>query len=345
MTEQQKKDKKELENLDRFSKSLRVAHNMGQIKTFRDLLINAGYNQSNLAPYFPAELNRPVSFQDLQNWLSDRRIELTTSHWLRDNPPPPSHDIEFDIRDEKPAVLDLQIIQNGENSPRLVRKLAPSIEDKYSEDNNYGFDRYAKAFEELPDTFLFWFQKKAVAQMLDNVLIHRYRSNLLLGQAGCGKTFMFGAFLFYLKKNRFAQEVLQSVSPWPYLVVTKATLVTKTKRDLERYFKLKCPRDVQVINIEQLRSEFGKLFVKERIEIIDGEEEISWQWEPGIYPAVVIWDECQVLKNSTSIQHKIGLSYSELPNTVQVFSSATPFTRVCEAKCFCIATRHKVSVP
>ncbi len=54
----------------------------------------------------------------------------------------------------------------------------------------------------------------------------------------------------------------------------------------------------------------------------------------------MVWDECQTLKNEDSDQSKRAQAYNNLDGEYyQIFSSATPFTRVCEAKCFAVSTR------
>ncbi len=175
------------------------------------------------------------------------------------------------------------------------------------------------------------------------VLDNTKRGQLLLAGVGTGKTWIFGGLLRRLRDIDFHKKV-GCVSPWPYIVVTKASIVEQTKRVLEREFSLKHPHDVLVINIDQLRSKFGELFLSEELIIENGEEHTKWVWRDMLYPCVIIWDECQILKNVTSTQHQIGSSYNELDNTWQVFSSATPFTRVCEAKCFCVSTRIKTKL-
>ena len=164
------------------------------------------------------------------------------------------------------------------------------------------------------------------------------RGQLLLSGVGTGKTWMFLGVVRRLRDLNFHINI-GCVSPWPYIIVTKASIVEQTKRVAKTLFNLHHPRDVLIINIEQLRSKFGELFLEEKTIIENGEEHTKWIWRPMLYPCVVCWDECQQLMNTTSTQHKIAASYNELDNTWQIFSSATPFTRVAGAKCFCVATR------
>ena len=49
------------------------------------------------------------------------------------------------------------------------------------------------------------------------------------------------------------------------------------------------------------------------------------------------------MKNVGTQQHNIAAAYNDVPGTAQLFVSATPFTRVAEAKCFAVATRKPIS--
>jgi len=101
--------------------------------------------------------------------------------------------------------------------------------------------------------------------------------------------------------------------------------------------------ETEVINIERLRTRAGQIWLEEIETIVNGEEVTTWKWKPIINPSVLFIDECQAVKSSDSTQHKIILKYSELENTSQIYISATPFTRVSEAKCFAIATHKDIS--
>lgn len=130
----------------------------------------------------------------------------------------------------------------------------------------------------------------------------------------------------------------------PYLYVTRRSVVTQTERVLEKRYHLG-KAETEVVNIEKLRSSAGRLWVTEKMEIKQGKEEYVWEWKKNINPCVIIWDECQALKNDDSTQHKIAAAYNDLKTeeTYQLFVSATPFTRVSEAKCFAVSTRRDIS--
>jgi hypothetical protein len=165
-------------------------------------------------------------------------------------------------------------------------------------------------------------------------------SILILSGTGTGKTWMAGGIL-----RRFADlsyEQGKTMSHIPYLYVTKASIVAQTKRVLERDFSLDL-ETVTVINIEQLRSIAGKFWLKREVMVVNGEEQEKWSWKRNLQPAVIVWDECQALKNQGSLQHQIACALNDMPRPFQpkqVFVSATPFTKVSEAKCFAVST-HK----
>ena len=157
-----------------------------------------------------------------------------------------------------------------------------------------------------------------------------------------GKTFIAGGVLRRLVDIKFADD--HTFGSTLYLYVTRATVVEQTKRVLKNYFNLSIKHGVEVVNIEQLRSRAGLQWVTEKMEIIGGQEVYTWTWRKRLNPVVIIWDECQALKNEGSIQHKIAVSFNDIESpTWQLFISATPFTRVCEAKCFAVATRKNIS--
>lgn len=306
--------KKDLERLARITRAIKSQFAFGKIQTYGDLLRAVGYKDEYIQnTWFPSERDRVVGFRDIADYMDDQRISLEVKQWLELNPP---------IDPDEKQKLIQEALEKEQEQDRTFAEF----------DKDYG---WIPSITEKAK--LFWFQKKGATELYQGI-IGGNRGQLLLAGVGTGKTFMYGAVIAKLREANF-HKTIGSLSPWPYLVVTKASIVEQTKRVLENFFGLKCPRDVLVINIDQLRSKFGEMFVDEELEIKDGQEIVAWKWRDLLYPAVTIWDECQILKNSGSIQHKIAASYNELENTYQIFSSATPFTRVAEAKCFAVATR------
>lgn len=185
-------------------------------------------------------------------------------------------------------------------------------------------------------------QLRPAQELFDNIFYRQIRGQLLLAQTGAGKTYILGSVI----KNLLANNILLNCfSPWPIIYVTKASVVEQTKKVLGEEFNIDCVNTVHVINIEMLRSELGSLFVKEEIEIINGSENVIYKWKRQMVPRLIVWDECQILAREQSIQSKIAQDINRVeiryPGVVvfQIFSSATPFARVFESRCFACSTR------
>lgn len=359
LTPEQLEEKKLLDRIHYMTNRVRGAFSFGHIKTFKDILKECGTPTDS---YFPSELNRQVTIKDVNDYLSDRRIELTTALWLKRNPPV--------IEDEHISTLETTRTQqydnqgsnsisqgsnkmgecsdkiratNNKETPEVSETTSKEIQVELVTDNPYDKDYgLSKSPNESPNLHLFWFQKKATKNLLDGILgkgKSRKPGQQLVGGTGVGKTFICGAVIRRLIDQNW--HIGKTVTPWPYLVVTRSSIVEQTKRVFKQFFNIDTTSEVLVINIEQLRAEFGKRFLTEEMSIIQGEEVVKWKWRKNLYPIFIWFDENQALKNTDSIQSKIAQSYNDIEddNITQIFASATPFTRVCETKCFCVATR------
>jgi hypothetical protein len=313
-------EKKELDRLEILSKDVRHKYISGKIKTYNDVLRSVGYTEEHInKTFFPSERSRKVKLSDVNEYLSDLRISLSTSIWLKHNPP--------DTHDNS---------NNGSNT---------SDPNKSEEEKSGEYKKYIQA--KVTKAKLYWHQTKAAFEA-EQKINEGKRGILLVGDAGVGKTIILGEIIAKLQERNYTQG---SVSPWPYIYITKANIVEQTKRDLEIFFGLKHPSNIFVTNIDSLRSKAGELWVDENLYVEGGEEHYEWKWRPFVNPVVLIWDECQSLKNSTSEQHKIACAlndfvlehlkenHHQVSKLLQIFASATPFTRVSEAKCFAVSTR------
>ena len=206
-------------------------------------------------------------------------------------------------------------------------------ESGFNNTNDYGLHSSPKE-----KAFLFWFQKKAVKELWDGIQAG-HRGQLLLAGTGTGKTFMAAALVRRLVDSNYHEG--KTFGTVNYLYVTRATIVEQTKRVFQNLFDLGIKDGVEILNIEQLRSRAGAAWVNDEQVIVNGEEQTIWKWRKMLNPVVILWDECQALKNEGSTQHNIASALNDLDVT-QVFISATPFTRVCEAKCFAVSTRKDI---
>jgi hypothetical protein len=275
-----------------------------------------------------------ITFIALKDFLEKRKAAQEAS-FVREiteaaTPPPP-----LPIED-KPVAPEAPLVTNDESGIHNAE--------------NYGLPLFPGM-----TAFLFWFQKKAVKAMLDNALgfdvsvckdvielkkhWHKLgkprgkRGQLLLASTGTGKTFMAAAFVKYLVFIGYTEDC--TFGPIEYLYITRASIVTQTKRVFDKQFGLSVKDSVEILNVEQLRSKAGQLWVNEKQMIIQGEEVTVWEWRNGMQPVVMLLDESQAFKNE-STQSAIIHSYAEIKTnlTHTVSISATPFTRVSEAKSF-----------
>jgi hypothetical protein len=312
---------------------VKIHWSMSHIKTFEDLLHTAGLPKDG---YYPAELSHPLTYDEVKSWLSDKQIELDTYFWLKKNPP------NTQLTDEEKATIEFRINPAEGLHPVLSEAIRLEKEPKVSFDvaQELAAAEYAKRLPNLKrrKAFLFWFQKKAIVELIDNVQ-QGLPVSMLIAPTGAGKTYIAGDFICWLLETRWTQG--KTFTPWPIVYVTKTSVVEQTRRVLASSYGI-TEEECLVINIEQLRSVFGQHFLKEETYVEDGIEHTRWIWRKNLKPACILWDECQSVKNDYSTQHKIALSYSEDDNKMenfQVFISASPGTRVSEFKCFCIGSR------
>ena len=231
--------------------------------------------------------------------------------------------------------LNLTVDVNTNHSP-IATEVAEDL-SLGGKDNDYGF---VKSPNEK--AFHYWFQKKAIAEIVAGFFVKHLRAQLLLASTGTGKTFMFSAAI--RRAVDLGYHLGKTFGVVHYLVVTRATIVEQTDRVLREFYNLGIKDAVEVLNIEQLRSRAGRQWVDEISYVEDGVEKVRWQWKPMLNPVIVIWDECQALKNEGTTQHEIACALNDLqPPVLQLFVSATPYTRVSEVKCFAVATGKDVS--
>ncbi len=182
-------------------------------------------------------------------------------------------------------------------------------------------------------------QEETARNLFNEIWFNLKPGFLLNAQTGAGKTYILASVI----KNLLYQGLLEKarcISPLPVVYITKTSVVEQTKVVLKEEFGLDIINVVHVFNIETLRSQFGKLFIKEKVNIVNGQEVVEYEWNANIVPCLIIWDECQILAREESIQSKIAQAVNRVKGKtiIQIFSSATPFSRVYEARCFAVST-------
>lgn len=304
---------------------LKGAYAFKQITTFKDILTNWGYEHSQIvSKYFPDELNKTVTLADVKDFCSDRSIELETTFYLEDNPP---------------ALTDTNTVQEDQSSNGLVLYAEQKHTVPAEQTVDPTFEEPLDLTDPQINAKLFWFQTRAVKALIKNRMIDKHPANMLIAGTGTGKTYIAGAFLAYLKQISYV-KLMNCLSPWPMIYITKASIVEQTKYVLRTKFNLS-DEDVMVFNIDQLRAKFGQLFLTEDIHVEDGIEHTKYNWRKHLNPIVLLIDECQSVKNTDTKQSLIIQSFNDLDldNTYQLYLSATPGSRVEDFKCFAVASK------
>lgn len=185
-------------------------------------------------------------------------------------------------------------------------------------------------------------QPLAAKTLWDNLSIKDYRGQLLLAPPGIGKTYILASVIKNFIKQGWIKK-LGNLSPWPIVYVTKATIVEQTESVLRDKFGIDVVNTVHVINIELLRTKFGKNFVKDVVKVKNGEPFIDYEWNSWLAACLWIWDECQGLARQDSTQSKIANALNNVTDKIiyQIDASATPFSRVIETKHFTCSTKKE----
>ncbi len=175
--------------------------------------------------------------------------------------------------------------------------------------------------------------------------IHRGDTAAMLRlNTGDGKTYVYFQVVRWLWDSGWFAKFKYTVAPWKCLIVTKASIVEQTIRVGEDEFGLKWNKEFWVKNYDALRSKFGKTtMIEEKVEIHYGEAKTIIEWIPVLAPVLMILDECHSLKNEDSSQTRTISAFNELEDQFaghQLYTSASPASRISALKCFCVATRR-----
>jgi hypothetical protein len=306
------------------------AFNLHKIKTFQDLLLNIGYDKGTISyVYDNAQLITPItSRSEIEKFFRlyfDRiNQERNTNTTLPEQP------AAITKREDWPEVY-------SETTSSPITK----TEQPQTEDEDVNWQRFYTKDHPKQKAILFTSQRKAVGKILQKIVEKHYKGILIRGEVGCGKTFVVGALARRLIDDGIVDI---SLSLTPIMYITRATIVPQTEKVLKDLFGF-TSAEMEVLNVEQLRSRFGELYVKKETRIQQGIEYTDYVWRRRVYPLVVFCDEVQWAKNTDSTQSKIAQAltevrhlYPEDPAPLIISISATPFVRVCEGKFFACST-------
>jgi hypothetical protein len=209
--------------------------------------------------------------------------------------------------------------------------------------------RPAESIQHSPkeNCFIFKFQLDAAIHTFEHLFCRDNAAQLIIGGVGTGKTYVAGKICRdYLDARPHYSLIPQGVFPfcvYPILYITKASILEQTRRVLVNQFGLNPHSDFMLTNYDQLRSKAGELYIERHTKVESGIEYEYFKWKPG-HSLLIIADEIQAAKNEHSQQSKVMQALTQIENPLLriLFMSATPFTKVSEAKVICCATKMKI---
>jgi hypothetical protein len=178
----------------------------------------------------------------------------------------------------------------------------------------------------------FPWQDKCVEKLFTGFRGTKLPAQMLRMNVGYGKTFVVAKLIKALNDANYFTKL----TPYKVIYITKGNVVEQTRRVLELFGLLD---DCFVTTYDQMRSSLGEMFIKEGTKILHGQPLVTFDWIDVMTAPLVVIDECQSVKNEDSIQANIIRGLSNLPNIQQLYVSASPFTRVSEARAFVVATK------
>ena len=335
---------KQRNNFKFLAGSVRSAWSFNDCRTWGKVYKKLGYddiaiNQGEMA----VNKDKPISFQEVNAYLkileddlerklneSKNRVEVKVSISEMSQ----KNGNRLDKEERKRG--DESILQTLSTNKEIAQNNEIEIKEQegFNSSNDYGLHPSPKEKANH-----FWFQKKAIKELYDKIVKEKRTGVLLLSGTGTGKSYMLAGLVRRLLDCEYEQG--KTFSHIPYLYIGKSTILEQIGRVFKNFYDIVPNADVEVINIEQLRSGAGQFWVRNEVKMQGGEEVDSWFWKKGIQPCVVLFDESQGAKNSGSTQTKIIYAYNNIPNNACLVSiSATPFTRVSEAQAFAVSTHR-----
>ena len=147
---------------------------------------------------------------------------------------------------------------------------------------------------------------------------------LLQAHAGLGKTYMILPVIKYLLDNSLLE--LKSDWPMPVLWVTPAAVIPQTLQVISQFGLL---GTIFPISYAAFRGKLGEKIYWDKTPH-PYNNTFLYTWKAMSMPSMVVFDECQSLKNDTSSQTQ--LSWSVPQGVKRIFISATPYQKVSEAR-------------
>jgi len=343
MTPEEKLKQKQKKGLSNLCAAARSAWSFNNARTWGLIYKKLGFDDFSInSGEMGEKKDKPVSFQELNAYLKgledDLERKLNEPAQLSKKEIPISRESAKDNKTESKTDGNI-VVQPVSTSQQGIAEVSDTVsevkeQEGFNSSNDYGLHPSPKEKANH-----FWFQKKAIKELYDKIVKERKTGVLLLSGTGTGKSYMLAGLVRRLLDDNY--EHMKTFSHIPYLYIGKTTILPQISRVFKTGYDIQANVDVEVINIEQLRSGAGEFWVKNEVKMQGGEEVDDWKWKRNIQPCVVLFDESQGAKNSGSTQTKIIYAYNNIPNNACLVSiSATPFTRVSEAQAFAVSTHR-----
>lgn len=172
-------------------------------------------------------------------------------------------------------------------------------------------------------------------------LIKRREGAILIGNMGCGKSFILAEALRKCQEKGFLlPNPDKPLRPSSLIFTVPKAAIEKHKRVLHRANV----KDFEVTSGSALASNGGALMINwETIYDAQGEiKDILPKWDDEMAPDVIIADECQLYKNPSANKTKVFQNYVEQGGLL-ILSSGTPCSKASETKL--IATACGITTP
>ena len=171
------------------------------------------------------------------------------------------------------------------------------------------------------------FQHDAAKEL--GALVLREQGALLQGGTGTGKTYITCEMLRDILPQLKANANIGG-GPIPVLWIAPAATILQTQRVLRSYGLAK---DVLVMSYSALTSPKtgGCMYYDTKTVVELGTEHTKYTWSDVMLPRLVVFDECQALKNDGSSRTNVERQIPK-KRVKRLFISATPYQRVCEAR-------------
>ena len=337
LSQKEKEAEKARKNLQFLQNGIRSGFQFREIHTWYSVYKMLGHPEEKCRIIQP---QGPLTLIDLNNFFTQQKQELEEK--LNEHK-------ERDKKEEKRVEVARQTNTTTQTAPSPLQAVATVESQKVVElktelsavslsaENNYGWVNPPGI-----TAFLYWFQKKAASEAVDKIVNKKYPGILLIAPTGTGKTFITGAIEAKLKALNFHEG--RTFSPITSVYFGKKTIMEQSNRVFKNFFGLVPNGDIECLNIESVRSKRGEYWIKTKVQIIDGEEEESYEFKRHIQPSVIYVDESQGTKNKKAKQTQCISAYNDIPaeSRCLVSISATPFMRVSDARVFAVSTNRSL---